>query len=103
MVTHNGENYSILSLRLGKVGSDWLETQTFIETAELFIIRVEASASADLMPLECRPRQLPRVIMMQIDRMLHVPRSSGISKRDIKSVFGKNLVWLKINIYNHKH
>jgi hypothetical protein len=57
MAAHNGEKYSILSLCLGKVDSDWLKTQTFIETAELFIIGVEASASAVLMPLECRACQ----------------------------------------------
>jgi hypothetical protein len=39
MVRLNAENCSILSPRLGKVASDWLKTQAFIETAELFIIR----------------------------------------------------------------
>jgi hypothetical protein len=32
--------------RLGKVAGDWLKTRAFIETAELFIIRGEASALA---------------------------------------------------------
>jgi hypothetical protein len=56
VVAHNREVQHFV-LCLDKVESDWLKTQTFIEAAELFIIAIEASASAVFMPLECRTRQ----------------------------------------------